>query len=312
MRNAFANELTQIAKTDPRVVMLSGDIGNRLFDEFKTNCPGRYFNCGVAEANLIGVAAGLTMCGYRPVAYTIVPFITTRCLEQIRVDVCYHEQPVIIVGVGGGLSYASLGGTHHSCEDIAMLRSLPGMQVVCPADAMEVRGSIRAAFASNKPTYIRIGKRGEPVYHKAPPAFEIGKSITMRPGNDVALLSTGNAMPLALEAAEALGAASGGGISARVESFHTVKPLDEATLNEVFGRYKLVATIEEHSKIAGLGGAVAEWLVDRPSPLKARLLRFGTDDRFNHEAGSQEFARGNLGLTTKGIVETVKAAWTAR
>src|SRR5262249_3895225 len=125
MRNAFADEITALADADPRIVLLSGDIGNRLFDKFRERFPQRFYNCGVAEANMIGLAAGLALGGLRPVAYTITPFITTRCLEQIRVDICYHDVPVVIVGVGGGLSYASLGPTHHSCEDIALLRSLP-------------------------------------------------------------------------------------------------------------------------------------------------------------------------------------------
>src|ERR1051325_6833225 len=145
MRNAFSKGITALAATDPRVVLLSGDIGNRLFDDFKAACPGRFYNCGVAEANMIGVAAGLAMSGFRPVCYTITPFITYRCLEQIRIDVCYHEAPVTIVGTGSGLSYASLGATHHSCEEMGMLRLLPGMIVLAPADEIEVRGAVGAA-----------------------------------------------------------------------------------------------------------------------------------------------------------------------
>src|SRR5258708_18574645 len=146
MRNSFAHEITRLAQEDDRIVLLSGDIGNRLFDEFKLKCPGRFHNCGVAEANMIGVAAGLAMTGLRPVCYTIAPFITYRCLEQIRVDVCYHNVPVTIVGTGAGLAYASLGGTHHSCEEMGMLRLLPGLAVLAPADEWEVRGAIKAAL----------------------------------------------------------------------------------------------------------------------------------------------------------------------
>src|SRR5438552_5228383 len=159
MRNAFADEVTKLAQGDSRLVLLSGDIGNRLFDKFKAHCPSRFYNCGVAEANMVGVAAGMAMSGLRPVCYTITPFITYRCMEQIRIDVCYHHVPVVIVGTGSGLSYASLGSTHHSCEEMGMLRLLPGLSVVAPADEVEVRGALEAALASKDPCYIRIGKK---------------------------------------------------------------------------------------------------------------------------------------------------------
>src|SRR5262249_51467724 len=159
MRNAFGSEITALADADPRLILLSGDIGNRLVGAFQGRHPDRFYNCGVAEANMIGVAAGLGLSGLRPVAYTITPFITTRCLEQIRVDVCYHDVPVVIVGVGAGLAYASLGPTHHSCEDIAFLRSLPNMAVVCPGDPVEVRLALKASIATRESgTYIRLGK----------------------------------------------------------------------------------------------------------------------------------------------------------
>src|SRR6185437_4851159 len=158
MRNAFADEVTKLGASDSRVVMLSGDIGNRLFDKFKDKCPTRFFNCGVAEQNMMGFAAGLAMSGLRPVVYTITPFVTSRCYEQIKIDVCYQEAPVTIVSVGGGLSYASLGPTHHSCEDIAILRALPNLRIVCPGDAWEVRAALRAAVSQDRPTYIRLAK----------------------------------------------------------------------------------------------------------------------------------------------------------
>ena len=148
--------------------MLSGDIGNRMFNTFKDRHPDRFYNCGVAEANMMSMAAGMAMCGLRPVLYTIVPFLTTRCLEQIRVDACYHHQPLTIVGVGGGLCYASLGATHHSCEDIGFLRLLPGMSVICPGDPQEVSG-LRAAIAHNGPVYIRLGKKANPSFTSSRP-----------------------------------------------------------------------------------------------------------------------------------------------
>ncbi|MBY0522082.1 MAG: hypothetical protein K2R98_01710 [Gemmataceae bacterium] len=301
MRNAFASEITALADADERLVMLSGDIGNRLFDSFKARHPDRFFNCGVAEANMTSMAAGMAACGLRPITYTITPFVTTRCLEQIRVDVCYHELPVTIVGVGAGLSYASLGATHHSCEDIAFLRALPNMAVVCPADPIEVRLALRAAMRHNGPLYLRLGKKGEPSIHRGEPDFAIGRAIVVRPGNTVCLLGTGTILPVVLEAAEELARR---GIDAEVVSFHTVKPLDRDKLRQAFAAFSVVATVEEHSVIGGLGGAVAEWLVDE-GPQKARLVRFGTRDTFLHESGDQDHARAYFGLTATNIAATL-------
>jgi transketolase len=301
MRNAFAAELLELASADGRVVMLSGDIGNRLFDTYRDRFPDRFYNCGVAEANMMGVAAGLALTGLRPIVYTITPFVTTRCYEQIRVDVCYHEAPVIIVGVGAGLSYASLGPTHHSCEDIACLRALPDMAVVCPADPVETSLSLRAALRRPLPTYIRLGKKGEPAVHQAVPDFEIGRAITICHGTEVCLLATGTILPEVLEAA---GRLEQNGISAQVVSFHTVKPLDDEYLACVMRDFSVVAVIEEHSLLGGFGSAVAEWLADRP-PQRARLLRFGTPDRFLHSSGEQEHHRKACGLSAERISERI-------
>jgi len=302
MRNAFADELTRLGDEDSRIVMLSGDIGNRLFDKFKANHAARFFNCGVAEANMMGVAAGLAMNGLRPVAYTIAPFVTTRCLEQIRTDVCYHEAPVTIVAVGAGLAYSGLGPTHQACEDIALLRALPNMVVICPGDAYEVRSALRAAMKQDRPAYIRLGKKGEPLVHQGPlDDFQIGKAITVADGKDVCLLSTGNILPEAIEAAHKL---EQQGISAEVVSFHTVKPLDEDCLEEVFDRFALVATLEEHSLIGGFGAAVSEWLADsRTRP--RQFIRFGTPDAFFKKSGEQEYAREELGLTAHHIADKI-------
>jgi transketolase len=307
MRNAFADELTKLGNEDHRVVMLSGDIGNRLFDKFKDKHPARFFNCGVAEANMMGVAAGMAMNGLRPVAYTITPFVTTRCLEQIRTDVCYHEAPVTIVSVGGGLAYSGLGPTHHACEDISFLRALPNMVVMCPGDAHEVRAALRASMQQDRPVYIRMGKKGEPVVHAGPLAdFAIGKAITIQEGSDVCLLSTGNMLPEAVEAGHRL---KERGISAEVVSFHTVKPLDEDCLRNAFAKFRLVATLEEHSLIGGFGAAVSEWLADTETQPK-KFLRFGTPDAFFKKSGEQEYAREVLGLAAHQIAEKILHALT--
>src|SRR5262249_29316868 len=183
---------------------------------------------------MISMAAGLAMCGLRPVTYTIASFTTVRCLEQIRIDACYHQQPIVIAGVGAGLAYAANGGTHHSCEDIALLRALPQMTVVCPGDPVEVRLALRAALQEPGPVYLRLGKKGEPVVHHEWPTFEIGNAIILRPGRDVCILSTGNMLPVAIDAGEKLGRH---GLSAQVVSFHTVKPLDEKLLAHAFAAF---------------------------------------------------------------------------
>ena len=295
MRNTFAKEITQLGQADERIVLLSGDIGNRLFDDFKATCPGRFFNCGVAEANMIGLAAGLAMSGYRPVCYTIAPFVTYRCLEQIRIDVCYHNVPVTIVGTGSGLSYASLGATHHSCEEMGMLRLLPGMTVLAPADSFEVQACLQAVLHEGRPAYLRIGKKGEPRVHPKQPAYRIGDSIVLREGHDAFFICAGTILPVALAAADALSAV---GFSIGVASMPAIKPLDTAQLARVFAQCRIVATVEEHSVLGGLGGAVAEWLSDQPAP-RARLVRFGTADAFLHEIGEQDEARAHFGLTAE-------------
>lgn len=298
MRNAFASTVTQLAESNESLVLLYGDIGNRLFNSFKERFPERIFNCGVAEANMTGVAAGMALCGLRPVTYTITPFNTYRCYEQIRVDVCFQNLPVIIVGVGSGLSYASLGATHHSCEDIAVMRVLPNMTVICPGDPIEVKCALKAALDRKSPVYIRIGKKGEPVVHKIEPDFKIGKCLAVKDGTDICILSTGTILAEVLKASDIL---ERNNISAKVVSMHTIKPLDKEFLMEASKKYKLLATVEEHSIIGGLGSAVAEWLNQSNIPNPAPLLCIGTPDKFLLSTGEQESARYLTGLTPENI-----------
>lgn len=301
MRNAFAAAVTELGEIHPELVMLAGDIGNRLFDRFKDKHPSRFYNCGVAEANMTGVAAGLAASGLRPITYTITPFNTVRCLEQIRLDICYPDLPVIVVGTGAGLSYAGLGATHHSMEDIAILRTLPNMHVVCPADPVEVRLALKDAIRLGRPTYIRLGKKGEPAIHPAPPDFTIGRGITVRDGNDVVILSVGNMLATALQTA---GELEEKGVSTQVVSMHTVKPLDDALLNAAFAGKKVVAVLEEHSLTAGAGSAVLEWGNAKRVDLR-KLLCVGGPDRFLSSCGSQQQARVLLGLTAADIVPQI-------
>jgi len=286
MRNAFAQEILEIARRDSRLIVLSADIGNRLFDKLKSEFPSRFYNTGVAVS------------GFCPICYTITPFITYRCYEQIRIDICYHEMPVVIVGTGAGLSYASLGATHHSCEDIAIMRVLPGMHVAAPADAQEVKACLRAAINLGKPVYIRIGKKGEPVLYEDVPDFEFGRWSILQEGSNVCLLSTGNMIANALESAKRL---KEKGVDASVVNCASIKPLDEDMLREIFNRFNLVATIEEHSLIGGFGSAVTEWAVDHRMSAN-NLIRFGTKDVFLHQLGEQQYARKQHGLDSDTIV----------
>jgi len=304
VRAAFANEIETLSAKDERLVLLSGDIGNRMFDTYKEKFPNRFYNCGVAEANMTGIAAGMALCGLRPVTYTITAFNTLRCLEQIRIDVCYQNLPVIIVGVGGGLSYSSLNATHHALEDIAILRVLPNMTVICPGDAWEVRAALRAAIEVDGPVYIRMAKKNEPLVHNDIPKFKIGKGMVIKNGEDICLLNCGSLLPFTLDAAKILHKK---GISVQVVNIHTVKPLDEVMLKDVFTKFSHVFTIEEHSILGGFGGSVAEWASDQKN-IKGKLSRIGTGDFFMYEAGEKEYAQNFFGITPNQIVERVLKA----
>jgi len=293
----------ELAADDLRVILLSGDIGNRMYDDYKASYPTRFYNCGVAEANMTGVAAGLATCGLRPFIYTITPFATTRCLEQIRVDVGYHNLPVTIVAVGAGFSYGSLGTTHHACEDIAFLRAIPNMTVLCPGDAMEVAALTKAALLQSGPVYMRLGKKGEPVIHEQLDSVVIGKALKIREGEDVVLLSTGNILPEVMKLATLL---EEEGVFAEVYSFHTVKPLDTDLLNELFEGRRLVAAFEEHSLIGGFSSAVSEWLVDSGRHRQgADFIRFGVRDEFVCRPGTQAYLRESFGLTANVLCQRI-------
>jgi transketolase len=305
MRNAFARAVTTLADQNPNLVLLAGDIGNRMFDAFKEKHPTRFYNCGVAEAGMTGIAAGLASSGLQPVTYTITPFNTLRCLEQIRDDVCYPNLPVILVGTGAGLSYASLGATHHSMDDIAALRILPNMHVICPGDPVEVELAVAAALELKRPTYIRIGKKGEPVVHAQPPSFQVGRGITLQQGDDIALVSVGNVLPLALDCAQVL---TDKGFSTGVISLHTVKPLDVALLTELFSRYRRIAVLEEHGLAGGAGSAILEWGCSQGVDLR-KLRCFAGPDRFLSACGNQHQARAAIGLEVGAIVQTLVQGW---
>jgi len=263
--------------------------------------PTRFMNCGVAEANMMGVAAGMGLSGLRPIVYTIAPFTSTRCLEQIRVDVAYHESPVIIVGTGSGLSYASLGPTHHSLEDFAIFKAIPNLQILAPWDAPSLRVLLRNALSSERPSYVRIGKKGEkdlaPI-ERVPP---IGESLWLKNGNNVCIMAVGTVANEAIAAAETL---ADSGINAAIVLVHSVKPLPLNTFEKVSSRFSAILTVEEHSRIGGFGESFVAFLGSHG--LQRRVETLGTDDRFMPIIGSQDFARSYFGINADHIAEAAR------
>ena len=301
MRNAFADEVTQMAHADPRVVLLSGDIGNRLFDKLRAQSPHQFLNCGVAEQNMMGVAAGMGLSGLRPIVYTITPFTTVRCLEQIKVDVAYHQSPVIIVGTGSGLSYASLGPTHHSLEDFAIFRAIPNMQVLAPWDAPSLRACLRMAHESGRPTYIRIGKKGEADLCETNPVPAIGEGLTLQQGSRLCILAVGTVAHEANAAGALLEAA---GVHAEVVLTHTVKPSPTELFENLLSRFDGFVTVEEHARIGGFGEAFLSHIA--MSGLQRRVICLGTGDSFMPMVGSQAFARSYFQIDAAAIVEAAR------
>lgn len=298
MRTTFIETLCAVAERDERVWLLTADLGYSVLETFRDRFPQRYVNVGVAEQNMIGIAAGLARCGKRVFVYSIANFPTFRCLEQIRVDVCYHECDVTVVSVGGGFTYGAQGYTHHGIEDLAILRSLPGMTVVAPGDPVETRLATEALAVRPGPGYLRLGKAKEPVVHRQNPPFEIGKAIVVRPGRDLTLISTGGMLHESVAVADRLRQQ---GVEARVLSMHTVKPLDlEAVLRAARETSGLI-TVEEHSVTGGLGTAVADVLASmgaRPGFFR----KYGVPDEVYHRVGSQEYLRTGLAGSLYEIV----------
>jgi transketolase len=301
MRTAFIERLFELAKEDPRIMLVVGDLGFGVVTEFKEHLPDQFLNAGVAEQNMTGMAAGLALSGKIVFTYSIANFPVLRCLEQIRNDVCYHNANVRIVPVGGGMAYGSLGPSHHATEDIAVMRAMPNMLVVAPGDPAETRLAVDALIKYEGPAYLRLGRAGEPVVHDVDPIFEVGKGITVRTGSDLTLISTGGLLFNTMAAAEIL---SESGIQARVISMHTIKPLDEEILLNAARETGAVFTVEEHSIIGGLGGAVAEVLMENKLG-DTVFKRIGLEGVFSSQVGTQEYLTAQYGLDPKGISTTV-------
>jgi len=301
VRTAFINELFALAKQDPRIVLIVGDLGFGVVTPFMEQLPAQFLNAGVAEQNMTGMAAGMALSGKIALTYSIANFPTLRCLEQVRNDVCYHNANVKVVSVGGGFTYGAMGATHHAVEDLAVMRALPGLLVVAPGDPIEARAATHAIIEYTGPCYVRLGKAGEPIVHPSSINFELGKAIHMREGRDATLISIGGILQNTVRAAERLAKK---GIETRVLSMHTLKPLDVEAVLAAARDTEAIFTIEEHSILGGLGTAVAEVLAEAEG-IKAPLKRIGVPPAFSPHIGSQEYMLQCHGLTDEAIALTV-------
>ncbi len=307
MRKTCVDMVYTLAKKDKRVVFIGSDLSPGLLKDMKIEMPDRYFMEGVAEQNIIGMAAGFALEGYIPYVNTIATFITRRCFEQVAVDACLHHLPIRLIANGGGLVYAPLGPTHLAIEDIAIMRSLPNMTVVAVSDAEEMTRFMEASLDWPHPIYIRMAKGGDPVISKAELGFEIGKAILVRDtkaAKPVVLITTGITTSRAMQAAEQL---EKDGIHANVLHIHTIKPLDEHAVLEQAAGASLVMTIEEHTLIGGLGSAVTECLMDNAAG-NVTFRRLGIPDSFAKHYGGQDDLLTTYGLQPNQIAQSVRGA----
>lgn len=303
MRTAFVETLCQLAADNPRIWLLTGDLGFSVLERFASAFPDRYVNVGVAEQNMTGLAAGLAHCGKVVFTYSIANFPTLRCLEQIRNDVCYHCANVKIVAVGGGIAYGAAGYSHFALEDLAVMRSMPRMTVLAPGDPVEAALATRAMINWDGPCYLRLGKAGASVVHRQPPEFAVGRAFRLRDGDDVTFISTGALLPEVVGAADILAAQ---GAAAGVLSCPTVQPLDATSILAAAKRSRRMVVVEDHGPIGGLSDAVGRLLAEEhPTPLlcltidTAALLARGV-------VGSQAYLLHQHGLSAPQLADRVQ------
>lgn len=304
-RDAYGATLAELGGENPDVVALDADLSASTKScEFARRFPDRFFNCGIAEQNMIGIAAGLAASGKVPFASTFAVFASGRVFDQLRMSVAYPNLNVKVAASHSGITVGEDGASHQALEDIALMRVLPNMTVLVPADAVAAAALVRAAAAHRGPVYIRLGRPAVPVIYDAAARFDIGGAALVRDGNDVAIIASGLMVGQALEAARELAAS---GIEAAVLDAFSVKPLDEAAVVTLARRCRAVVTAEEHSIIGGLGGAVAELLGER-SPVP--VFRVGTRDRFG-ESGPPADLLTAYGLGVPDIVRACEGARSA-
>ena len=294
MRTAFIDTLRELARIDDRIFLLTADMGYSVFETFRDEFPDRFLNTGIAEQNAISIAAGLASRGKIVFVYSIIPFVTMRCFEQVRLDLAYNFMNVKLVGVGAGLTYGPLGSSHHALEDIAIMRSLPDMTVLCPGDPIETRELIKRSFEYEGPVYIRLGKNGEPKIHSEQTRIEIGKSITVLKGNDMALITTSNMLETGKRWVEEW---KQDGINVSLISMPSLKPFDSSTVKSLIDKEIPIITLEEHSVIGGLGSIISQVIATTGKPVKFQQI--GIDDKFSHVIGGHEFQRKKFMLDKK-------------
>jgi transketolase len=294
MRTAFITQLIEEAKKNDKIFLVVGDLGYSVVEPFAELFPDRFLNAGIAEQNMTGVAAGLAMEGYNVFTYSIGNFSTLRCMEQIRYDVCYHNLSVKIVAVGAGYAYGPLGASHHTTEDIGMMRTIPGLSVCSPCDPIEAKQITSLLCNSNNPAYLRLGKAGEMTLHEPGMIIEPYKMICIKEGEETVILATGGILSIAKNAIQTTHDTWG------LYSVPFIKPLDLKTLAVIAGRYKNIITLEEHQMSSGFGSAILEGLNDLRESNAIRTFphvkRIAIKDIFLAFAGTQDYLRSEMGL----------------
>lgn len=302
MRTAFFKAVEKLFVKDQNLFVLTGDLGYRLFDNFKNKCSDRFYDIGVAESNMISIAAGLALSGKNVYCYSIIPFLIMRTFEQIRIDIAYHNLNVKLVGVGGGLTYGLEGFTHFGLEDFALMRTLPNMTIVVPADRFEAECLAKISYKYEGPMYIRLGRTGEPEIHKSVPDFQIGKPIFISEGRKVALFATGSMVYLGKLVLDKL---SKKGINATLINMHTLKPLNTGVIRQVASAHDFLFSLEEHYIDGGLGTMIAEIIAE--SGYKGIFKRIGIEGLKSH-IGHIDYLREKYGLSVEKICDKILKA----
>jgi transketolase len=298
MRDAFVSKLLELAQDDPRVVLITGDLGFGVLNKFIQDLPNQFVNAGVAEQNMTMLATGMALSGWKSFTYSIANFTTLRCLEQIRNDACYHDAKVTIVSVGGGFSYGQLGMSHFATEDIAILRALPNLRVITPSETWEAQDLLEEDIALPGPSYFRIDKSAGGVPRREGERARIGRARLVRDGRDLTIIAAGGIVAEADKAAASLEAR---GISARVLSMTSIKPLDEAAILAAARETGGIIALEEHSIVGGLGSAIAECCVSA-GVAPGFFHRLGLPDVYPEVVGDQFFLRRHFGLDAEAVV----------